>query len=127
VLLGTQAVSVTSQGRTVTRRNPQATLWSSLTARLRCGVPGADQPLLGGGESAGSERVEIASAQTLVLHEAGSGEHAQVLADRGPAHRKPVGNATDRRGPLLQHLEDAATHRFTQRVEDAVGCLVTHG
>jgi hypothetical protein len=55
-----------------------------------------------------------------------------VLADRRAAHRQPLGQLADWRGPFVQQLEDAPADRLTEGVENRIGsvgasCLVTHG
>jgi hypothetical protein len=89
-------------------------------------VPGGGQPLLGSGQAAGRQRVQVAGAHALVLDQACVAQHPQVLADRRTADRKPLGQLPDRSRPVMQQLEDAPAHRLPQRVERGFRSLVTH-
>jgi hypothetical protein len=64
----------------------------------------------------GAQRVQVPGAGAAVLDKPGVAQHPQVLADRGPAHRQPLGQPADRRRPVAQQFQDPAPHRLTQRV-----------
>ena len=89
-------------------------------------VPGLDQPLLGSGQAAGGQRIEVARAGRAVLDQPGIAQHAQVLRYRWPAHRQLLGQPPDGRRPGPQQLQDPAAYRLAQRVEHSVRRLVTH-
>lgn len=84
-------------------------------------VPQAGQPLLGDGEPIRSQRVQVARADAVVIDETGAAEDPQMLAHPGAAHRQSVGELPDRQRPGAQHLDDPASYRIAQRVEDALG------
>jgi hypothetical protein len=85
-------------------------------------IPRLDKPLLQCREAAGRQPIEVACADAVVLHQAGSGQHPKVFADRGPADRKVGGKLADRKGAVAKPFDDLAPRPVAKRVEDGLGC-----
>ena len=71
-----------------------------------------------GRDAAGVQPVDALGPDGGVGDEAGVLQHAQVLRDGRPTHGQACGELADRLRPLRDQLQDAATRRVAEGVED---------
>src|SRR5262245_53983981 len=93
------------------------------------GAPPREDPLLRGAEALRLEAAPAHPAALLRRHQAGPGEHLEVLVDAGERHRERRGEVRDAPRPVAEALDDRPARRVGKRPEgvvERVGLTLKH-